>query len=152
MTTTWPRRTPHAAATPVSSTSATTCSSMKWLPAPRLPSCVRPRSIALREAASALAPGTAPDSSVCATSRSAGQAALDEPGHAALDDLRELARRHRQRPAVVGPLRNAPHEPVHDLFGARAHFIFVEPRRDETHAAVDVEADTAGRDDTVVHP
>ena len=70
MTTTWPGPTPKALAASTSTTSSTTCTSRKWLPEPRLPTCVRPRSSARRLTASTSAPGMTPPSSVRARSSS----------------------------------------------------------------------------------
>ena len=100
---------------------------MKWLPAPRLPTCVRPRSIALWVTGSALAPGMAPFCSVCSTSSLGRETTLEQPRHAALDQLRQLARLQLERPAVVQPLRDAPHQLVHELLGARPDLFVVQP-------------------------
>ena len=61
----------------------------------------------------------------------------------------QLALLEPQRAVRPGALRHAPHQLVHQRLEPRPHVFDAEPRAHQPHAAVDVEADAARRDDAV---
>ena len=78
-----------------------------------------------------------------------GQTALGQEGHALFDQAPELALVEAQDAAFAGSLGNAAHDLVHELRQAGLHLVARQVRLDESHAAVDVEADPSRRDHAV---
>ena len=149
ITTTWPGPTPKALAARSSSTSSTTWTSRKWLPEPRLPTCVRPRSRARRLTADASAPGITPPSSVCA--RSSSVAYPRRARNAAPSSASRSSSPSLSRSAPCGPDPCGTRRISSCMSGSSRGFTSSqpEPRPHQPHAAVDVEADAARRDHTV---
>ena len=77
-------------------------------------------------------------------------AVLHAPARAVLDHPAEFAARTADETAAADPGRNRAEQLVHQFADARPHLLLGQGRQAEAHAAVDVEADAAGRDHAAV--
>ena len=91
-----------------------------------------------------------PCSSMCARSVSAAVAVLDSPARAAFHHAAQFVHGYGQRARGADAGGHVAEELVHEFAQPRLDLLACEPRRHQPHAAVDVVADTAGRDDSLL--
>src|SRR5213083_733871 len=145
MTVTCPATSPSAAAARASYTSSTRWTSRKWFPEPSVPTWLRPRSSAVSDTASGSASRRQPPSSV--DSRSEGRPSSRATARAAREHLLLLGPGElRDRALGADAGRDRLVERVGDAVEVHPNIVGGERGAQETHAAVDVEADAAGRD------
>ena len=150
MTASFPFSSPKLADVSASTISATSCSSRKWLPAPSEPIVLRPRWYARSETL----PGSAPPSAPPSSDRSRSRAVPRPCSTAHFAPWRRIDSRSFRpgsrpppRPVPVGiALASSWRRPV-QLRPDRRH---VDVAAQQAHAAPDVVADPARRDDAVV--
>ena len=129
---------------------STRCTSMKWLPAPSVPSCPAPRSWARAETAAGSAPGRQPCDSVRSRSSSRPMPRSTSARGPSRSTRVELAAA-RASAARACPVPAGIAREISCTSGSRrSPSSAAEQRQDEQpHAAVDVVADPARRDDAV---
>ena len=116
----------------------------------KVPSCSRPRCHAVRDFRGI----GACDAAVLLDVREVGLAAvavLDSPARAALHHAAQFVHGYGQRTRGADTGGHVAEELVHEFAQPRLDLLACEPRRHQSHAAIDVVADTAGRDDSLIH-
>ena len=125
-----PSANPSVRAASTSSRRSTAPISRKWLPAPRVPSWARPRSLARAETAAGSAPGQD------AAGLGVEQVASRRRARARLDDLRGTARQDPVEPRALEPERAAAARArghgtgdlVHERADGALHLVACDPR------------------------
>jgi hypothetical protein len=80
----------------------------------------------------------------------AAVAVLDSPARAALHHAAQFVHGYGQRTRGADTGGHVAEELVHEFAQPRLDLLACEPRRHQSHAAVDVVADAAGRDDSLI--
>ena len=139
---------PEASGGVRSRSASTTCTSTKWLPEPIVPSCPRAALARALGHRAGSAPSSRPSDSVRSRSseRTRGRRARAGPREAR---GRARGRAARARPACRRRRERAARDLVDERLAAVAELGLGQRQGEQPHAAVDVVADPAGRDDAV---